>query len=258
MRRRYLRRLALPIAIVAALAGASDVQAQEADETSPWSRAFEAQGSFFVGNNPQSIFTTRGRLSFTDSTLDSGVDLRFTYGETSKDGDRQVQQRWWLATVNLDAYPHDRLSPFVLGTFESSLERRLLQRWNGGLGAKYTPLDGERTRVNLSLALLAERRVQLNATNARVVDGLARYSARFRARRQLNGRASLQLETFFQPEVDDLQAYLYSSNATLQYRMNQVMQLQFSYRDSYDTGAELRGARSNYDGQLVVGVAAEF
>ncbi len=248
--------LAVAAVVLACVVPGEGVHAQQA--ASPWKRVFEAQGSLFVGNNPQTIFTTRGRVSFADSTFDSGVDVKFTYGETSRDGDRQVHQRWWLATLNLDAFPHDKWSPFMLGTFESSLERRLLERWNGGLGAKYTPLDNERTKWNVSLALLAERRIQLDAESRRNVDGLARYSARMRAQHQLNGKAMLQLESFFQPEVGQLDAYLYNSTATLQYRMNEVLRLQFSYRDSYDTGAELRGARSNYDGQLVVGIGAEF
>lgn len=265
MRHRGPRRSWFAILILFAVAllpgGASVAHAQDDTreaEPSPWKRVFEAQGSLFVGNNPQTIFTTRGSLSFEDSTFDSGVDVRFTYGETSRDGVARVQQRWWLATLNLDAFPHDRWSPFMLGTFESSFERRLLQRWNGGLGAKYTPLDDDRTSLSLSLALLAERRIQLDAESVRQHDELARYSARFRANHRLNGKASLQLETFYQPEVGELDAYLYNSNVTLQYRMTEVLRLQFSYRDSYDTGAELRGATSNYDGQLVVGIGAEF
>jgi len=249
--------LAVAMALLIIGGTVQEAQAQEKVPSS-WKRIFEAQGSLFVGNNPQTIFTTRGRMSYTDSTFDTGFDVKFTYGETSRDGERRVQQRWWLATLNLDAFPHDRWSPFMLGTFESSFERRLLQRWNGGLGAKYTPLDNQRTRFNVSLALLAERRVQLNAESQRTEDGLARYSARMRAQHQLNGKASVSLETFFQPELRELDAYLYNSSATLQYRMTEVLRLQFSYRDSYDTGAELRGARSNYDGQLVVGIGAEF
>lgn len=253
----WKRSLFAMIALLVLGGGGQMLHAQD-DEASNWKRVFEAQGSLFVGNNPQTIFTTRGSVSFEDSTFDSGMDVRFTYGETSRDGERRVQQRWWLATLNLDAFPDDRWSPFMLGTFESSLERRLLQRWNGGLGAKYTPLDNQRTKFNVSLALLAERRIQLDAESQRTEDGLARYSARVRAQHQLNGRASVSLETFFQPELRQLDAYLYNSSATLQYRMTEILRLQFSYRDSYDTGAELRGARSNYDGQLVVGLGAEF
>lgn len=230
--------------------------AQEA--RSPWRRQFEAQGSLFVGNNPQTVLTTRSRIAYVDSILESGFDVRFTYGETTRDGERRVHQRWWMATVNLDAFPHDRWSPFMLGTFESSLERRLLQRWSGGLGARYKPIDTDRTDLSVSLALLAERRVQLDAGSARLEEGLSRYSARFRVRRALSGRAAAQLETFFQPEVGNLSEYLYNTTATLEFRMTDILGLRFSYRDSYDTGAELRGARSNYDGQLVLGVGAEF
>lgn len=261
MRRRGLRRARVSpwtLLAVALLALPGTARAQEAARPSPWKRNFEAQGSLFVGNNPQTVFTTRSQVSFADSTLESGVDVRFTYGETSKDGHRRTHQRWWLATVNLDAFPYARWSPFMLGTFESSFERRLLQRWNGGLGAKYTPVTGDRTSISVSLAVLAERRIQLSAENVRQMDGLARYSARFRARHQINGKASMQLETFYQPEVQELAAYLYNSTVSLQYRMNEILRLQVSWRDSYDSGAELRGATSNYDGQLVVGIGAQF
>ncbi len=239
------------------MAAALPAAAQDAPP-SPWKRAFEAQGSLFVGNNPQTIVTTRSRLTYGDSAIEAGADVRFTYGEASRDGRAEVAQRRWLAALNLDLRPYSAISPFFLGTFESSFERRIQERYSGGAGAKFTILRTDDSEVSLSLALLGERSVQLTAGDVLVQDRLARYSSRFRARHKFNERVTLSHESFYQPEVAALDAYLFRSASSVGLKMTEILRLQLTYSDSYDSGARGRGARSNYDGQLVVGVLAEF
>lgn len=245
------------LAVVLFLLPARRAAAQDAPP-SPWKRALELQGSLFVGNNPQTIFTTRSRLTYGDSTLEAGADVRFTYGESSADGVSVVAQRRWLAALNADLRPYSTVSPFFLGTFESSFERRIPERYSGGAGAKYTFVRSSETEVSLSLALLGERSVQLTPANVREQERLARYSSRFRARHKFNERVSVSHESFYQPEVAELDAYLFRSASSVGLKMTEILRLQLTYSDSYDSGALARGARSNYDGQLVVGILAEF
>ena len=243
-------------AVLALLGTATAAQAQDA--RGPWKRQFDVAGSLFVGNRPQTVLTTRARVSHADSTYELGGDIRFLYGEVSEDGDREVSQRGWLGTANLDFWPHARHSPFFLGTAETSLERRIDLRLSGGVGHKYTFVDREGAAASLSVALLAERsRLPDAELGVRVVE-LARFSTRLRVSRQVGSRAALALESFYRPEAARFAAYTLSNTASVGYEVNDLLNLKLTWQDAYDSQARERGARSNYDGQLVVGLAAEF
>ena len=124
---------------------------------SAWKRTVELAGSLFLGNKPQTVLTTRGRASHADSTYELGADFRFIYGSATEDGNHFVSQRSWLGALNLDFWPHARQSPFLLGTVESSLERRIDLRTSGGVGHKITFADRPAAGASLSLAVLGER-----------------------------------------------------------------------------------------------------
>lgn len=251
------------VLVVGALLGALLVAgrpagAQAEKKQGPWKRNLELSGSVFVGNRPQTVLTTRGRLSHSDSTFELGGDLRFTYGELSEDGERAVSQRSWLGTANLDLWPHARQSPFLLGTVETSLERRIDLRVSGGIGHKVTFVDEKGASANLSVALLGERSRLPNAEGIIQVEKLARFSTRLRLSRQVGSRATLSLESFYRPEYSELDQYTFANTSSVGYKVNDVLNLKLTYQDNYDSEARGRGAESNYDGQLVVGIAAAF
>lgn len=228
------------------------------EHSSTWKRTLELAGSLFVGNKPQTVLTTRVKSSHADSSFEMGADVRFTYGETSQEGAREVSQRHWLGSVNLDLWPFAAQSPFLLGTIESSLERRIELRLSGGVGHKLTFVDNKRSLASFSVAILAERSRFPVAAAGVSEQHLARFSARLRLRRGLGERTSVSHETFFQPEYANLDRYTLTNNLSATYRLNDVVNLKLNYLDNYDTEARGRGARSNYDGQLVVGVQADF
>ena len=225
---------------------------------SRWKRTLELAGSLFVGNKPQTVLTTRVKSSHADSSFEMGADLRFTYGETSQEGAREVSQRHWLGSVNMDLWPYAAQSPFLLATVESSLERRIELRLSGGVGHKLTFVDNKRSMANFSLAILAERSRFPTSADGVNEQSLARFSARLRLRRTMGERTAVSHETFFQPEYANLDRYTLSNNLSATYRLNEVVDLKFNYLDNYDTEARGRGARTNYDGQLVVGIQADF
>jgi hypothetical protein len=247
-----------------ALALPADALAQPAEEPpapameSPWKTTLELAGSLFIGNEPQSVLTTRARTSHADSTFELGGDVRFVYGEGSAEGAREVSQRLWFASVNLDLWPFASHSPFLLGTVESSLARRVELRVSAGVGHKMTFVDSERALANLSIALLAERSRLPTTEGTTLTESLARLSARVRLRRKIGTRAELGYETYFRPELESLTRYTFTNSSSATYAMTERLDLKLTYLDNYDSEARARGARSNYDGQVVVGVAADF
>ena len=225
---------------------------------SPWKSSIELAGSLFIGNEPQSVLTTRGRTSHADSTYELGADVRFVYGAASLEGARAVSQRLWFGSVNLDLWPYAAHSPFLLGTVESSLARRVDLRVSAGVGHKMTFVDSDRALANFSIALLGERSRLPTAAGGQLTESLARLSTRLRLRRKVGSRAELGYESYFRPELESLTRYTFTNSGSATYAMTERLDLKLTYLDNYDSEARARGARSNYDGQVVVGVAADF
>ena len=229
-----------------------------AKKPSNWKRTGELAGSIFLGNKPQTVLTTRLNVSHADSTFEFGSALRFTYGSASDEGERYVSQRSWLGSVNADLWPYAGQSPFLLATLESSLERRINLRASGGAGHKLTFVDDGTSLANLSIAILAERSWLPTKDRGQEISSLARFSGRVRVKRRLGERAVLNAETYFRPEAYHMTRFTVTNSASASFRMNELVSLKASYLDNYDSVAQERGARSNYDGQVVLGVEADF
>jgi hypothetical protein len=60
--------------------------------------------------------------------------------------------------------------------------------------------------------------------------------------------------TFYKPRFDDLSDYSISSVNSLGMSLNTAMSLTFTFIDTYDSEATVRGSASNNDGQLLFGV----
>jgi hypothetical protein len=219
----------------------------------------EVSGTFSFGNNRQTLATAFGALAYNDSTVTVRGDVRFIYGEgATEERGRAVTQRSWLATLGMDWFPHATHSPFVHGGYESSLERRIRSRVSAGAGSKVTFLRTPRSRLDFSLALLAERSVLPTDSAAEKTEELARWSARVRARRAVRERLELSHTTFYRPELYAAGRFTFSSTSSAAYKVSRRAELRVSYLDNYDSEARRRGARSNNDGQLVVGVSTSF
>ena len=252
----------LAATLLAAAARPAAAQVAEAgvpgEDESAWASVVELAGSLFFGNEPQTVLTTRARTTHADSTYEFGADVRFVYGEAGTDGERTVSQRLWFGSVNLDLWPFASQSPFLLGTVESSLARRVDVRVSAGVGHKLTFVENARALANLSLAVLGERSRLPTAEGGTLTESLARLSARVRLRRKVGTRAELGHETSFRPELEALQRFTFTNSSSASYRMNERLQMKLTYLDSYDSESRARGARSNYDGQVVLGVSADF
>jgi hypothetical protein len=224
-----------------------------------WDVKAEAAASAFFGNTRQSTLGTRLTAGRADSTVEVKTDGEFTYSETERDARRMVvSKRSWRTGLTADYRPFARVSPFVLATVESSLEKRIDRRYSGGAGARYSFARTERTASDLSLAVLAERSLLPDTAGPRIEQTLARYSARFRLDRQFDERLSLAHLTFYRPEVSTPERFTFTSRTSLAYKVTTSLSLQLSFLDNYDSEARERGARSNNDGELLFGLAATF
>lgn len=244
--------VALACSLMAAPLGAQEV-----------ARRIEAElsASLFFGNTEQTLALMRTAVERSDSSYALRSELRFNYGETEDDsGDQHVSRRSWLGTLNLDWRPLDAQSQFVLAMVESSLEKRIDLRYSGGVGQKVALVRGERTLVDISLALLAERTLTADTPEgvANPNELLARWSARFRARHEFSDRVSFRSETFYRPAFDAAGRFTFTTTTSLGYQMARFLQLRIAFQDNYDSEARSRGARTNNDGELVIGLLSEF
>jgi hypothetical protein len=250
-----LARVVLPLL----LALATPTAAQESADGVDWDVQAELSGSFFFGNTEQTVFSTRAGAGRSDSVVALKSDVRFTYGETrDAEGEEVVTKRGWLATLSLDLQPYAWTSPFLIGTIESSLEKRIDMRYNAGLGNKVVVLRKPESEVSLSLALLGEWSRFADAPPTGMQESLVRWSARFRARHDVNSHLTLRTETYYRPEVRSAGRFTMTSTSSVGYKMRKWATLQLSFHDSYDSEARGRGARTNNDGQMVVGVMTAF
>ena len=224
-----------------------------------WKTEAEASASLFFGNTEQRLAALRSTVARADSVIEGKIDLRFAYADqTMEDEQRGVTKRAWLASGTLDYLPFARVSPFIIGNVESSLEQRIALRYSGGAGAKYTFVQNERGEASFSLAMLGERTRVAAGAPAPAREALARWSARLRLDRRLHERLRLTHLTFYQPEVSAVERFTLSSTSTAAYEMNRLLSATISFLETYDSEATLRGARTNHDGQLLFGLLTTF
>lgn len=240
--------------------GAASLGAQEEAE---WEVEAEAGASVFFGNTSQTTINTRLSTSRADSTYDFSTQTTFAYGEAEDDtGEAFVVKRAWNVEASLDWHPYARLSPFVFGQGESSFERRIDLRYNIGGGGKYTFVRTEQSRLDLSLALLAEQTFAAEGLppGADVDESvLARWSLRFRGDRELSeGRVVLSTENFYRPVFGEYDNYVLESRSSISYALSEIISTKLSFLDTYDSRAVDRGAETNNDGQILLSLLARL
>lgn len=225
----------------------------------PWSGGIEASASLFQGNTDQRALFSKIELGRSDSTMQLSGSLSFGYADAARDSlPRTVTRRTWLGALSLDYRPYSEVSPFLFANYEASYEKRVLDRVGVGLGGKAVLLKNAATEANISVAMLAERlRPSRLSPDAEIVTA-ARWSGRARFRHQFDSRLRLSHTTFWQPRVSDLEIYTVNSTSELSFAVRQSTSITISYLALYDSAARERGAQSNNDAQILLGVKSGF
>jgi hypothetical protein len=219
----------------------------------------EIAASLLQGNTDQRTMFTKGELSLADSTLQGRVMLSFGYADATRDSlPREVTKRTWLSSLSLDYRPSAMFSPFVFATYEASYEKRVRDRVGAGVGGKVVLVRSEGSEASVSLAVLAERLRPTQESPDPTIVSTARWSGRARFRHRVDDRLRFSHTTFFQPEFTELQSYTVNSTSEVSYALRSETSLTVSYLVLYDSSARARGARSNNDGQLLVGLKTGF
>lgn len=229
-----------------------------------WERNLELAGNYLYGNTEQAIFSTRAGLSRADSLWGVRVDGRYLIGASSRNGDQVMDRRSWQLSASVDRRPEDTHVQFLLASVERSLELRIDQRVNAGVGYKYVIDCDTVYKLDVSVAVLAEvaalpQPVAGQPGPAPIVrNELARLSARLRYRNQFTDRLNFDHVTWYRPELAAADRFLASSVTALQYSLSKRAGLRLSFQNDYDSLARGRGARSNHNGQVLFGVNSKF
>jgi len=244
-----------------ALAGVVPRALHAQSEGNQWEVETELGGSVFFGNRQQSQVNMRTEVELANSLFESLLEGRFTYGvATDGDGVSQVNRRSWLLRSSVDLRPESRWRPFVSGQAESVFERRIALRYDAGTGIKYDNRIDRDNRVEFSMAIIAERTYRRGDTSSGAEQvSLGRWSSDLRVRRTfLSDRLGIDFRNQYRPVFDELGNFVLSSRNAFTVDLTEVVGLRFAVQTEYDSGARERGADTNLDGQIQLGVVASF
>lgn len=227
-----------------------------AQETHTWRASLEAGGHILFGAASGRLVSLSASGSRADSAMEVQTSVTLGYADAATDsGQRSVTARSYRVSLGIDQRPYARISNFVFGSTEASLQQRVANRLNGGVGTKLTFQRRGDDDVSASLAILAERtRALRSASGASLTTARVRWSLRLRVRRKVNDAVHFSHVTFYQPAVNRLARYTTETNTALDIALKDNVSVMSALRTRFDSEALQRGARSNHDGQLLFGV----
>jgi hypothetical protein len=218
----------------------------------------ELSGNVFFGNTRQILASVRAEHERLDSAFAFRMLSRFNYGETTTDlAGTVVSKRSWNAASSYDYHPFADFAPFLRASIESSLENRIDRRYSAGTGSRINVVRKPATDVIFSLGASEEHTEPLQPSSTAATT-LARGITSLRLRREFNPRVSATSETAYQPAFTSGGDYTIQSTTALKMKLARFAGLTLTFRDNYDSKAILRGARTNNDGEVLVGILTTF
>jgi len=219
----------------------------------------EVSGNAFFGNTRQLIASVRAEHERLDSAYAFRVLSRLNYGQTTTDATGTfVSKRSWIIGSNYDWRPFADFAPFVRASMESSYENRIARRYSGGVGTRMNVVRKAATDVIFSLGANGERTEALPPGDSAGAVTLARGISSLRLRRELSSRVALTSETAYEPALTEGGDFTIQSVNALKVRLARFAALSFSVRDNYDSRSVARGARTNNDVELLMGILTTF
>lgn len=225
----------------------------------PWSGTLQANGSAFFGTSDLRVLGGKGSLARTDSTVELATSGQVVYGDAKRGGEtREVTRRVLLGTVSADYLPYAALSPFLLVTLETNLEKRIDGRYSISIGAKQTLVRTDHTETSLSGAIVDEYTVPIPVAEPLPPTRLTRWSFRGRVRHAFDERLRASHVTFWMPSARTTARYLVRSTSEAHYALTRTLDVTASVHVNYDSEAMARGAAVNHDGQVLFGIGARW
>jgi hypothetical protein len=260
----FTRKLTFSIVVsllASLIAVTSPAAAQEQNRALDWRIETEIGGSLYFGNRPQSQFSTTTSVKRIASRFDAGTNLYFTVAVAEdNEGEVALNRRTWGIENTVDLRPHGVWRPFVTSRVQSSFERRIDLRYDGGIGVKVDHETDRNNRTEFSVAILAERTFERGASGA---DGdigtLVRWYSDLRLRRTfVDDRVGIDLRNSYRPVFDAFGNYTFSSQNAFTLGLNDTLAFRLNMRGDYDSRAEARGASTNLDTSVTFSVVATF
>jgi hypothetical protein len=219
----------------------------------------ELSGNIFFGNTRQVLAALRSEIERIDSAFSARGQFRYNYGETTTDAEGTVvSKRSWIGATNYDIRPFADFTPFVRGSVESSFENRIARRLSAGGGARLNMVRDSLTDVIFSAGVNGERTMPLPPGDSAGVTTLARGATSLRLRRIISPRLTFASETAYSPALSEFDDYTILTLNSLKVKLARFAGLTLTFRDGYDSRAMLRGALSNNDGEILVGILTTF
>jgi hypothetical protein len=224
-----------------------------------WAVETELGASVFFGAKKQATVATELGVNRESQRFELETDYSFLYGEaTNEEGDDFVNKRSWEAAANLAYRGFSWLNPYVFGSAQSSLEKRIHRRYKAGSGAKLTALDTESSRLDFSAAILVEQTIGSEEGSGEE-EWLGRWSGQVKYRRSFSeDRAVFEAGVDYNPKFQQIDNFTFEAESSLAFRLSEVLSLKLSLQDYFDNQAKERGAGSNNDGRFLVSVLAAF
>ena len=185
--------------MAAALSG-SELTAQKAVDS--WRTQLELGFNGSSGNSSFSVLRTGGSLKYLRTDV---AEFEFSalvrYGES----EGKVISNDMRSTLKFDWRPQSDFSPFVFVSARRDEIRKLDSKIDGGVGAKWTVLRREKSKISLSGAgLLEYENYQLAAGSTDPEsEGVFRISGRLKFDHTFESGARIQHTTFWKPEASD-------------------------------------------------------
>jgi hypothetical protein len=219
----------------------------------------ELTGNAFFGNTRQLLAAIRAEHERIDSAFAFRIVSRLNYGQTTTDATGTfVSKRSWIVGSNYDWRPFSDFAPFIRLSMESSFENRIARRYSGGAGSRINFIRDSLTDVIFSLGANGERTEALPPGDSAGAVTLARAYSSMRLRRELTSRVSFTSESEYRPALTESGDYTIESVNALKVRLARFAALSFVVRERYDSRSVARGARTNNDVELLMGILTTF
>ncbi len=223
---------ALPIfLLLAAALGAPTLAAQEAADS--WRTQLELGFNGATGNSSFSVLRTGGSLRYLHAEV---AEFEFSALRRFGKSDGKIISNDMRATLKLDWNPRSSFSPLVFITASRDQIRKLDARINGGVGAQWTFLRRDQSKISLSTgALLDYENYQLVAGSTDTESETTfRVSARIEVDHQFGSGTTFRHVTSWQPEAANFGDYNIEMTNSLSTRILSNLALALEHEYAHD------------------------